>query len=92
MNISINELPEEGSSDVFVNNITVKYTQPLDSCQDSDDYDEVEQSLYLTTDDAGSGKFIRMNIGESGWSIDVDDIEDFVKILRHFKKLITSEP
>lgn len=92
MNVLNSEYPEEGSSDVYVESFTVKYTQDLNSCQNSDDYRDKEQVLTLTTDDAGGGKFIHMTIGDSGWSIDTNEIEDFVKILRHFKKLIEIEP
>lgn len=75
---------EEG---VYVDNISIKYCQGPDSCQDQDECQYIE----LSTEDAGGGPFIRMSIPNDGmlredkkgfWS--VSDISDLFEIFDDF--------
>lgn len=83
--------PPEGTQDVALSKVTIEYVQNLDCCQSAKDYPEEIQKLTLTTDDGGGGKFIRITTDISGWSIDSDSIEDFLKILSDFKQRIKCE-
>lgn len=87
-----NEIPDNNSGAVYIENFTVTYTQDLNSCQSESDFNDDYQRLTLTTDDAGGGKFIHMTLGDAGWSLDVNEIEDFIEILRHFKNVIEVGP
>ena len=83
MKLVTTEFPNT-ADEVSVSKVTVKYVQDLDCCQSERDYPEGIQILTVTTDDGGGGKFIGLNTGESGWSL--DSIEDIIKILSDFKQ------
>ena len=88
MKLVTTEFPNT-ADEVSVSKVTVEYVQDLDCCQSEKDYPEGIQTLTVTTDDGGGGKFIRFNTGESGWSL--DSIEDIIKILSDFKQRTTCE-
>ncbi len=90
MKLADNEFPNL-LNEVSVSKVTIEYVQDLDCCQSEKDYPEGVQILTVTTDDGGGGKFIRFNTGESGWSVDMDNIEDVIKILTDFKQRSTCE-
>lgn len=74
---------------VALSKLTAKYVQPLDNCQSEDEHPDGCQTLTVTTDDDGGGKFIRIKTGEAGWSI--SNVEELVGILNDFIKRLQCE-
>ena len=68
---------------ILLDEISCTYLQDNDCTENSDDL----QSITLSTRDGGGGKFI--NIKTESWSL--DDPEDLVKLLNHFKSLYKNE-
>ncbi len=68
---------------ILLDKISCTYLQDNDCTEDDSDV----QSITLSTRDGGGGKFI--NIKTENWS--VDDPEDLVKLLNHFKSLYENE-
>ena len=68
---------------ILLDEISCTYLQDNDCTENSDDL----QSIILSTRDGGGGKFI--NIKTENWSL--DDPEDLVKLLNHFKSLYKNE-
>lgn len=74
---------------VALSKLTAEYVQPLDNCQSEDEHPDGCQTLTVTTDDGGGGKFIRIKTGEAGWSI--SNVEELVGILNDFIKRLQCE-
>lgn len=68
---------------ILLDQISGTYLQDNDCTENSDGL----QSITLSTRDGGGGKFI--NIKTESWSL--DDPEDLVKLLNHFKSLYKNE-
>ena len=68
---------------ILLDEIFCTYLQDNDCTENSDGL----QSITLSTRDGGGGKFI--NIKTENWSL--DDPEDLVKLLNHFKSLYKNE-
>lgn len=60
-----------------IEEVAITYTQEADSCQE----DDLQQSLEVSTEDAGSGKYIVFKTDR--WAI--DSIDELVEILNDFK-------
>ena len=89
MNIIDNDFPID-PNDVALSKLTIVYKREFDCTQCESDYPgEDGQTLTITTDDGGGGKFIRFNTGESGWSI--DNVDEMVTIINDFKKRLSCE-
>lgn len=59
------------------------YRQEPDCTEDRDDND---QELIIETRNGGGGHFFNIKTGESGWSLDSDDIENNLsEIVKDFK-------
>ena len=74
---------------VALSKLTAEYVQPLDNCQSEDEHPDGCQTLTVTTDDGGGGKFIRIKTGEAGWSFSHND--DIADILTDFIKRLQCE-
>lgn len=74
---------------VALTKLTVEYVQELDCCQSEKEHSDGYQVLTVTTDDGGGGKFLRINTGEAGWSI--NDINELVDLLSDFKQRLKCE-
>ena len=81
--ISNETLPINGD-EIAIYKVKITYCQELDCCQSVEDYPEELQYLILESDDGGAGKFIRMKVGDSGWSFST--IKDLEEVLADFKK------
>ena len=81
--ISNETLPINGD-EIAIYKVKITYCQELDCCQSVKDYPEELQYLTLESDDGGGGKFIRMKVGDSGWSFST--IKDLEEVLADFKK------
>ena len=81
--ISNETLPINGD-EIAIYKVKITYCQELDCCQSVEDYPEELQYLTLESDDGGGGKFIRMKVGDSGWSFST--IKDLEEVLADFKK------
>ena len=81
--ISNETLPINGDK-IAIYKVKITYCQELDCCQSAKDYPEELQYLTLESDDGGAGKFIRMKVGDSGWSFST--IKDLEEVLADFKK------
>ena len=81
--ISNETLPINGD-EIAIYKVKITYCQELDCCQSVEDYPEELQYLTLESDDGGAGKFIRMKVGDSGWSFST--IKDLEEVLADFKK------
>ena len=81
--ISNETLPINGD-EIAIYKVKITYCQELDCCQSAKDYSEELQYLTLESDDGGGGKFIRMKVGDSGWSFST--IKDLEEVLADFKK------
>lgn len=64
--------------DVIVSDVTIDYSQEPDSCSSSEEY----QSLKISTDDAGGGKF--MVISTERWAF--NSVDDLIKVIEDFKR------
>lgn len=74
---------------VALSKLTIEYTQELDCCQLEKDHPDGFQMLTITTDDGGGGKFLRINTGEAGWSI--NNIDELADLLSDFKQRLKCE-
>ena len=81
--ISNETFPNNGD-EIAIYKVKITYCQELDCCQSVKDYPEELQYLTLESDDGGGGKFIRMKVGDSGWSFST--IKDLEEVLADFKK------
>lgn len=81
--ISNETFPSNGD-EIAIYKVKITYCQELDCCQSVEDYPEELQYLTLESDDGGAGKFIRMKVGDSGWSFST--IKDLEEVLADFKK------
>ena len=81
--ISNETFPGNGD-EIAIYKVKITYCQELDCCQSVEDYPEELQYLTLESDDGGGGKFIRMKVGDSGWSFST--IKDLEEVLADFKK------
>ena len=85
MNIlQIDNIPKDGSDDVAVESVTVRYIQQTD-CAEEKGF----QTLTLSTVNNGTASFIRMNIGDDSdsenWSMNPENAkESLVKIIDDF--------
>lgn len=82
MRIVDSEFPNN-DDEIALSKLTAEYVQNLDCVQSSDDYMIDYQSLTITTDDGGAGKFIRIRTEDTGWSI--SDVDELVTIINDFK-------
>lgn len=74
------DFPGEDGLDVAIEDVTIRYVQPMDT-SGVENQDDV-QELVISTRDSGSGRFL--NIKTESWSIDSADslvniINDFIK-------------
>ena len=79
-----NETYPSNGDEIAIYEAKITYCQELDCCQSVEDYPEELQYLTLESDDGGAGKFIRMKVGDSGWSFST--IKDLEEVLADFKK------
>lgn len=89
MTIVDDNFPPEGSECIALSKMTVEYVQDLDCCQSEHKYPDGCQTLTITTDDGGGGKFLRINTGSAGWSI--GNIDELVDLLNDFKQRLKCE-
>lgn len=80
--------PHNGD-EIALSQLSIEYTQDLDTCQSESEFPDGCQILTITTDDGGGGKFIRLKTGDSGWSF--DNIETLVELLNDFKQRLKCE-
>lgn len=80
----VDSLFPSNAEDIALSKITIEYVQDLDCCQSESEIEEGCQTLTITTEDGGSGKFLRFNTGVAGWSInDEGDLEAIFKDFRN---------
>lgn len=72
----------EKDEQVLITSLKCTYLRKPDCVSDEDDH----QELILETRDGGGGPFINIKTNEHGWSI--DDPEELVEIINHFKEKI----
>lgn len=86
--ITMNSFPQN-DNEIALGKITAEYIQDLDCCQTEDSAGDCCQTLIVSTDDGGGGKFIRFNTGSAGWS--VDNPEEILDILKDFQNRFCCE-
>lgn len=89
MTIVDDNFPPENSECVALSKMTIEYVQDLDCCQSEHEYPDGYQTLTVTTDDGGGGKFLRIYTGSAGWSI--SNIDELVDLLNDFKRRLKCE-
>lgn len=89
MTIVDDNFPPEGSECIALSKMTIEYVQDLDCCQSEHEYPDCCQTLTITTDDGGGGKFLRICTGSAGWSI--NNIDELVDLLNDFKQRLKCE-
>lgn len=89
MTIVDDNFPPENSECIALSKMTIEYVQDLDCCQSEHEYPDCCQTLTVTTDDGGGGKFLRIYTGSTGWSI--SNIDELVDLLNDFKRRLKCE-
>ena len=89
MTIVDDNFPPENSECIALSKMTIEYVQDLDCCQSEHEYPDCCQTLTVTTDDGGGGKFLRIYTGSAGWSI--SNIDELVDLLHDFKRRLKCE-
>lgn len=89
MTIVDDSFPPENSECIALSKMTIEYVQDLDCCQSEHEYPDCCQTLTVTTDDGGGGKFLRIYTGSAGWSI--SNIDELVDLLNDFKRRLKCE-
>lgn len=89
MTIVDDNFPPENSECIALSKMTIEYVQDLDCCQSEHEYPDCCQTLTVTTDDGGGGKFLRIYTGSAGWSI--SNIDELVDLLNDFKRRLKCE-
>ena len=79
----------DNCNEIAMSKCSIEYCQELDCCQSTTEYPMDTQTITLTTDDGGGGKFIRFHTGAAGWSI--DNIEELILIFNDFNQRIKCE-
>ena len=72
-------------NEICVDDISVIYSQNGDCTESTDE----AQDITISTRNNGMSRFIHIQTGENGWSI--DDTSDLVKIIEDFKKRASIE-
>lgn len=80
MNILSDEFPKESSGDVGLYSMKVEYTQDADSCNPTK---EDIHTLTVWTENSGAGSYIVFKTDR--WAVDMDSIDEIVKVLQDFK-------
>ena len=88
MTIVDDNFPKD-SKCIALSKMTIEYVQDLDCCQSENEYPEGCQTLTITTEDGGGGKFLRVNTSSAGWSI--DSIDELINLLNDFKQRLKCE-
>ena len=89
MTIVDDNFPPENSECIALSKMTIEYVQDLDCCQSEHEYPDCCQTLTVTTDDGGGGKFLRIYTGSAGWSI--SNIDELIDLLNDFKRRLKCE-
>ena len=89
MTIVDDNFPPEDSECIALSKMTIEYVQDLDCCQSEHEYTDCCQTLTITTDAGGGGKFLSICTGSAGWSI--SNINELVDLLNDFKQRLKCE-
>ena len=88
MTIVDDDFPKD-SECIALSKMTIEYVQDLDCCQSEHEYPDCCQTLTITTEDGGGGKFLRIYTSSAGWSI--SNIDELVDLLNDFKRRLKCE-
>lgn len=80
MKIVIDDYVKENTEDIGLASLKAEYIQNPDN---TEGHDAEFQKLLLETRNGGGGHYL--HIVTEGWSIDFNQLEDFLKILKDFK-------